>query len=154
MGTLLTSQSLMKPTSGGAWMGDGSVDARPGSQFLVTAEEGTYGGIAFLSPTAPTKLAADFTKGLVEGVDFTSACAPAKGPTDNGHLVVLAKSSLYSNASLTGTACTIDAGTELTSYSVSNFGGPTQVSSPVLQAQCGFNQAFSADLVYANLIAR
>jgi hypothetical protein len=113
-----------------------------------------WGGYVIQSDGTPFQIDADFMKGLVAGTDFTSSCAPTTLPS-SGPNVVLADSKLYPNADLSGTECTIAAGTTLTNYSFSSVGtsGAT-ISADEITAKCGVATMYAAEFPLTQLIAR
>lgn len=159
-GTLKTDQKLQTPmTWGGAWQGDGTLVAHAGAQFIVSAEFDQWLGYAMESDGTPVRISGDATKGLTKDVDFTSDCATDAKRTDafSGHAVVLSPATLYANKELSGTPCTLDAGTELTNYSYAGSlspSDPISISANEIKAKCGLDQAYAKTLVYGQLIAK
>jgi hypothetical protein len=161
-GTLKTDQKLMTPMSGGGWMGNGSLHAAAGTPFLVSTEGGQWAGYVVQADGSVDKIDADFTKGLVRDTDFTSDCATDTALHDfaSDKNVVLAKSTIYATKDLTGTACTLDAGTTMTNFNYASGGfggsssGPSTVGSDEIKAKCGFASGYTNDLEFASLIPK
>ncbi len=152
--TLDNEASLMSEAGGGAWEGDGTLHAGAGTPFLLSASFGLWGGFVVQSDGAPLQIDADFTKGLVAGTDFTSSCAPTTIP-ESGPNVVLADSKLYPNADLSGTECTITAGTTLTNYSFTSLGmANATVSADEITAKCGVATMYAAEFPLGQLVAK
>ena len=153
-GKLATEQKIMHPMSGGGWMGTGD-KIGAGTPILLEADFSHWSAYAIMADGSPVKIDADFEKGLVLGTDFTSDCAPAKVPSfgdANVKNVTLAKATIYPNADLTGTACTLDAGTQFTNYSMSGGGSSSELSADELKAKCSMDKGYSKDLYTAELI--
>lgn len=153
-GTLKNDATLMGEVGGGAWEGDGSVHAAAGTPFLLSASFNLWGGYVIQSDGTPFQIDADFTKGLVAGTDFTSSCAPTAIPA-SGPNVVLADAKLYPNADLSGTECTIAAGTTLTNYSFSSLGmSNATVSADEITSKCGVATMYAAEFPLGQLVAK
>jgi hypothetical protein len=144
----------MTEVGGGAWESDGTQHAGAGTPFLLAASFDRWGGFVITSDGTPMQISADFTKGLVAGTDFTSSCAPTTIPS-SGPNVLLADAKLYPNADLSGTECTITAGTTLTNYSFSSLGtASATISADEVTAKCGVATMYAAEFPLAQLVAR
>ena len=155
-GTLSHDTPLMAEQPGGAWeSGPGSPSAPSGTTFLLSDEFQVWQGYVIADDGTPSQVQADFTKGLVAGTDFTSQCATAAPSfTATTHIVLLAETTLYPSASLSGSTCTIAAGTELTQFDYQADGGQTvSVSSAEIVAKCG-GPMFAKDFPYGTLVDR
>ncbi len=154
-GTLKTEHKLMTAMGPGGWMGDGSHHAPAGTTFYVAVSFGAWDGYVIQADGTPMQISApDFMAGLVKDTDFTSDCATDDKKTSSGGSVLLATATFFADAELTGKPCTLDAGTELTSLSFSGGGAVAWVSSAEITAECGFEPAYSEDILYASLIVR
>jgi len=156
IGTLKTEQKIMHPMGPGAWMGTGD-KVGAGAQILIAPDFGSWGAFLMDSNGGPLKVSpADHSKGLVRDVDFTADCAPAAIPSFSDPAikrVTLGKATLYANKELTGTACTLDAGTEFSSYMYSGGGDVAEVSAAEIKTKCSFDKAYTKDLLVGELIA-
>lgn len=153
-GTLLVDKRLMKGMGANAWRSDGST-AGAGTKFLVSPGYGQWEGFLILVDGAPAKLAVDYEKRLVKDTDFTSDCATDPAASHSSREVVLARSTIYPNKELTGTACVLEPGTEFTSYSFAGgFDVVAKVSSPEIKAQCGLDSGYTRDLLSAGLMEK
>jgi len=152
-GTLKVERSLMVPSGPGSWSSDDTKKAAAGSVFLVGTAYHKWDGYVILPDGTPAKIDSDFTQGLTIDTDFTSDCAQEYKQAE-GMYVLLARSTFYDNEKLTGTPCTLDAGTVLNKYSFQT--GPTypEVSSSEIQSECGLDKAYTNDLIYGQLITR
>jgi len=151
-GRLLTSQKLMNPGSASGW--DSTSDSAPaGTVFLVGLNAANRFTGYVVSGAQPRKIAEpSLSTGLALGVDFESACVTAPTSATKA-FVVLAASTFYADRSLTGAACTVEAGAELGSYSFS--GGPTStMTSTDLRTCCGFSPGYTKDLVYGFVVKK
>jgi hypothetical protein len=151
--TLKTEQKIEKPAGPGGWVGNGT-KVPAGTTILLEYDFKLWGGYV-MTNEGPQKIAADFTKGLVKDTDFTSDCA--KEPDfGSRHLVVLAKSNVFADKSLTGSACVLQPGTDFSDYGFSSggSGAPSQFQSTQLKTICGFDQGYTNDLTYGNLVTR
>jgi hypothetical protein len=152
-GTLTHSTELEVAQPGGGYFGDGSQQVSAGTSFLLSDEIQTWQGYVIASDGTPSLLAADFSKGLVEGTDFTSDCAPTLTFTTSTHAVLLRDTTLYPDQALTGTPCTLAAGTELTQLEF--FGAtPNSVSSKEISAKCGVSTAYAPSFLFGELVDR
>ncbi len=151
--TLTNPTELMKEVAGGAWEGDGTLEAPAGTPFLLAVNGAVWGGFVLQNDGTPFEVNADFTKGLVAGTDFTSSCAPATVPF-TGAEVLLADAKLYPNADLSGTECTLDAGTTLTNYSYSSGGtASATISADQITATCNVTTMYASEFPLAELVA-
>lgn len=153
-GKLSHDTPLMAEQPGGAWeSGPGSPSAPSGTTFLLSDEFRAWQGYVIADDGTPSELQADFTKGLVAGTDFSSECATsAPSFTATTHIVLLAETTLYPSASLSGTTCSLAAGTELTQFDYQADGGQTvSVSSAEIVAKCG-GPMFAKDFPYGTLV--
>lgn len=102
-GTLLTEREVLRANGGGAWVGSGE-KVPAGTKFLV--EEGFdkwATGYLLLADGTVAKLDADFSKGLVKDVDFSTSCA-APVSFERHRLVMLKTTTLFPDKDLTGDA--------------------------------------------------
>ncbi len=152
-GTLKVEQALMFPEGAGAWSGNG-VRAAVGTEFLVSAEFGQFGGFIIQNDGTPAKLKGDFAKGLVKDTDFTSECATSADDRSKTRFVLLAKAKLFANADLSGATCELDAGTTFENYAYSSGASSASFSSPTLAAKCGFDKGYSNNIVFGSLLTR
>jgi hypothetical protein len=153
-GTLKRPVGLQERDGPSVWMGSSSTGEAPtGSTFLVEASFDKWGGFVFGSDGAPLRLDGEFKTGLVKDQDFTSDCAvdPTAPKTAN---VLLAASTFHPNEDLSGEACTLPAGTELTSFGFISKGSVAMVSAAEIQAQCSLAKSYSKDIVYGDLLPK
>jgi hypothetical protein len=151
-GTLMTPMGIMRADGSGAWLSDGSVEATSGTEILVSTDGVIWSAYLFLSDGTPARLNSDASPGLVLGTTFKSSCAAATPQGATGTAVLLGPATLYPNMSLTGTACTLPAGTTFTDYSFVG-GNPATVSSSVITAQCGTAVMYSNDFQMVGLLS-
>jgi hypothetical protein len=153
--TLKTEQKVMNPMGPGAWMGTGE-KVPAGTKILLSEDFSAWGGYAIKSDGGPLKIsAADRTKGLVKDVDFTSDCAPAAVPKFGDatiKTVTLAKATFYATKELTGTACTLEAGTEFSNYGITGGGDVSEVFANQIKEKCSLDKAYSKDLLTGGLV--
>jgi hypothetical protein len=150
-GALSRDVEVMDSVGPSAWSGSGAT-LPAGTTFLVSEAFDKWEGFAFGSDGAPRKLEGDFSTGLLLGEDFTSDCAKDPNAPTSVH-VVLQDSKLYETEAMTGTACTLPAGTEMHGFTF--FGGNVaQVSSEAVTAICGFDTGYTNDFVYASLLPK
>ena len=153
-GTLLTEQKILHPAGAGAWLGNG-MKVPAGTPFLVASEYGMWGGFVVDGAAAPARIEGDFAKGLVKGTDFVADCATDSAVSSPKiKRVLLAQATFHPNKDLSGTACTLDAGTELANLNFSSLGGAATVSADAIQAKCGLSVAYSNDMAYGDLEAK
>jgi hypothetical protein len=153
-GTLLTEQKILHPAGAGTWLGNG-MKVPAATTFLISAEYGLWGGFVVDGTAAPVRLEADFAKGLVKGTDFTAGCATDSSPSSPKiKRVLLARTTFYPKMDLTGAACALDPGTELTNLSFMSLGGAATVSADAIHAQCKLSVAYSNDMAYGDLEAK
>jgi len=150
-GTLKVAKEYMTPAGPSAWSGMGSTVAA-GTSVLVSASFDRFEAYAFLADGTPAKIEADFSKGLVAGVDFDSTCSDKGKDRANQRTVLLARSTFFADASLGGTPCALEAGQVLTGYSFSSTGSAATISAPEIKSACGFDKAYTKDVLYATLI--
>lgn len=127
----------------------------PGTEILLESSFGKINGYAILFDGAISKVDADFSTGLLKDTDYISEC-PESGETD---LVLLKTSHFFADATLSGQPCAIDAGTTMNSVSlVSNNGksnlNVAEVKSAKIKEICGFEVAYSADMVRGDLLKK
>ncbi len=153
-GTLKVEQEIMTPSGPGAWTGIG-FKVPAGTTVYLSEDFDEWIAYTFTADGTPAKIRGDFTKGLVEDVDFTSDCVERGKERDNQRFVLLRKSTFYADESLGGEACALDAATSFTSYGFSNSGGGTaSLQSDALASKCGFDKGYTNDMVYATLITK
>lgn len=154
-GTLSVDKPLEEAIDGGAWMSKPGLQASAGTTFLVSPAFKVWQGYVILGDGTPALIKADFTKGLVEGTDFTSSCASdAQLTAHDNPYVVLSRSTLYEKQDLSGAPCVLDQGTVLTNYAYINGNGAAQISAAEIQAKCGWSPAYSKDFHADNLVAK
>jgi hypothetical protein len=154
--TLTTQKTLMLP-QGDGWFDNRSAQAAPGTTFLLAAEFKVWAGYLIMTNGTPAKIDANFQTGLAEGTDFTSDCATNSAMLASYDAVLLANATFYPNVDLSGTACTVPAGTAMTSlvYSATLQDiTEGQVSSDPIKAQCNLSQAYTRDMSYGDLVTR
>jgi hypothetical protein len=152
-GTLKTSVPLMKADGPGAWLGDGQ-QASPGTVFVLSYQFDSVGGYVFQSDGSPEQLQTGLGQSFVEGTNFASSCAPTGSGFVPTTTVLLAPATLYPNQDLSGTACTLAAGTTLTNFSFSlSVDTAAQVSANEITAQCGVATMYSPDIEDASLLS-
>jgi hypothetical protein len=150
-GTLKTEQKLEAASGGGGWVGNGT-KAPAGTVFLLSADFGTFGGYVIGADGKPSKIDADFTKGLVKDTDFTTDCVA--DPKEHQSEVLLADATLFPKEDLSGTACTLPKATQLHNYSLSGGSAVTTMSSQEIKATCGLDTAYSSNAYYGALVPR
>lgn len=151
-GTLKVSAEYMTPSGPSAWIGMGAT-VPAGTTVLMSESFDKWAAYTFLADGSPAKIEADFSKGLVAGVDFDSTCVDKGKDRANQRTVLLRASTFFADASLGGTACTLPAGTVLTNYMFSSSGsGAASVGSAEIKSTCGLDKAYSKDVLYATLI--
>jgi hypothetical protein len=145
-GRLLKSRELMTPGTASGW--DSTSDSAPaGTDFLVGLNAANRFTGYVVSGAKPRKIAEpSLSTGLELAVDFASTCVTSPTSATKA-FVVLAASTVYPDRALTGSPCTLAAGTELGSYSFSG-GATSTVTSADLQTRCGFNPGYTRDLVF------
>lgn len=151
-GRLLKSHKLMNPGTASGW--DSTSDSAPaGTDFLVGLNAANRFTGYVVSGAKPRKIAEpSLSTGLELAVDFDSRCVTTAVAATKA-FVVLAASTFYADRALTGSPCTVAAGTELGAYSFS--GGPTStVASTDLRARCGFSPGYTNDLVYGFVVKK
>jgi hypothetical protein len=156
-GTLLVEKDVLSPAGGGAWIGDGKTMVVPGTMFLVAVEFEQWQGYVIDGDGKPSKINADFAKGLTKGTDFSSDCAATGGSPSafvSSGEVVLHAATLFPNQDLSGTACKLDPATKLTNYVFESKGTVAKLTAAELPAKCGFGTGYSADIEYATLVAK
>lgn len=154
--TLENDQMLMTEDGLGAWHGDGLLRAAAGTPFLLSMGLGPWGGYVIGNDGTPFEIATDPAKGLVEGADFTTSCAPTPIPV-SGPTILLADTKLYPNADLSGRECTISAGTVLTSFSVASpytSGMSGAVSADEITSTCGVATMYAAAFPLTQVVAK
>ena len=163
-GLLSRGTPAMDLKSGQGWVADGSLQIPGGTTVLLSYEltgqlDAAWMAYALEDDGTPHKLD---TAGLVDGQDFTSDCAP-DGSVDAGSLdaVVLADTTFYPQASsdgfLSGNACTVPAGTKLsslTSPAGSTVGSAVELDSPSLRAECGTSTMYASAVALGELVSR
>lgn len=143
-----------------AWFGNHSKAAAGSTVYLAWntdfGGEGEWNGYVFVDGTTPAQLASGpVDNKLVEGTHFTGSCAI---PTGARSTVQLKDAQLFATIDLSGTACTIPAGTELPNYP--DYGYSTEgngiggLSSSVVQTKCGYAKGFTKDLATAPLVKK
>ncbi|MCC6900275.1 MAG: hypothetical protein IT377_14950 [Polyangiaceae bacterium] len=153
-GTTKVAIDLQEAQGPAVWVGSNATGSAPaGSEFLVAASFDKWEGFVFESDGTPLRLDGDFQSGLVKDQDFTSDCA-VDATTPKTDTVLLANSHFYSTESLSGSACTLPAGTVLTNYSFMSAGSVATVGSAEIAAQCSHQKAYSSDIVYGDLISK
>lgn len=153
-GTLKHPVALQERDGPATWVGSNTTGEAPaGSIFVVEASFDKWGGFVFESDGTPLRLDGEFKTGLVKDQDFTSDCAidPSAPKTAN---VLLADATFYPNEDLSGEACTLPAGTELTSFSFIATGAAATVSAAEIQAKCSLAKSYSKDIVYGDLLPK
>ena len=149
-GTLLREMPLMAEQAGEAWAGNGSLQAPSGTDFLLSDEFQMWQGYVIQSDGTPAKITA--FNGLVQGTDFSSSCAPSTIPDQfTANLVLLADTTLYPKADLSGTACTLPAGLALTNYEILG-GTPVTVSAAEITAKCGTTTMYAKTFATGQLL--
>jgi hypothetical protein len=87
----------------------------------------------------------------VKDVDFSTSCA-APVSFERHRLVMLKTATLFPNKDLTGTPCTLEAGTGLKSWGYSGGAGAAELSSSDLKPTCSFDKGYSKDIVFGKLV--
>jgi len=153
--TLQTTQPVYAEGPSGSWIQQGTQSASAGTAFLLEASLGSWDGFVFAADGTPSKIEpANGT--LVEGTDFTSGCAPTMVPPQTSTvMVLLADATLYPDASLTGTPCTMPAGTAITNEMFTiNAQYVAQLTSPEVQSKCGVSTAYANKVAFGQLITK
>lgn len=150
-GTLKVEKTLMVPVGAAAWMGDGSAKAPAGTTFLVAEGFSRFEGYVIRTDGSPAKISADFKAGLVKDVDFTSECADLAAAD---RTVLLSDATFFANPERTGTACKLEAATELTSFSFMSSGDYAKVSAEQIKTTCALDVSYSSDIHYGSLLPR
>ncbi len=153
-GTLKRPVGLQEQDGPAGWVGSSSTGEAPaGSIFVVEASFDKWEGFVFESDGTPLRLDSEFQTGLVKDQDFTSDCAGDPNAPKTAK-VLLADATFYPNEGLSGAACTLPAGTKLTSFSFINTGAVATVSAAEIQAQCSLAESYSKDIVYGTLLPK
>jgi len=148
-GTLLREMPLMTEEGGDAW-GSSGEQSPSGTDFLLSDEFQQWQGYVIQDDGTPSRISAP--NGLVRGTDFSSSCAPSTIPDQfTASLVLLADTTLYPKFDLSGTACTLPAGTVLTNYEIMG-GTPVTVSAAEVTAKCGTTTMYAGTLATGQLL--
>lgn len=151
-GTLKASAEYMTPSGPAAWIGMGAT-VPAGTTVLMSESFDKWAAYTFLADGSPAKIEADFSKGLVAGVDFDSTCVDKGKDPASQRTVLLRASTFFADASLGGASCTLPAGTVLTNFMFSSSGsGAASVASAEIKSTCALDKAYSKDVLYATLI--
>lgn len=119
--------------------------------FMLASSGGRIEGYLALPGNQLGQIQGDFTKGLVKDTDFTTDCNLA----GEAKLTNLRAATFYPNPDLTGEACTIPIGTRFPDHAFSRVGGGAATfSSTLLLKTCGFQQGYTTDLIYAQLLLK
>jgi hypothetical protein len=149
-GTLLHEMPLMTEQAGDAWAGNGSLQAPSGTDFLLSDEFQKWQGYVIQNDGTTAKITA--FNGLVQGTDFSSSCAPSTIPDQfTTNLVLLTDTTLYPSMDLSGTACTLPAGSTLTNYEILG-GTPVTVSAAEITAKCGTTTMYAKTFATGQLL--
>ncbi|HEX8796764.1 MAG TPA: hypothetical protein VF765_37690 [Polyangiaceae bacterium] len=148
-GTLLHDMPMMSVAAGDAWASSGT-QSPSGTDFLLSDEFQQWQGYVIQDDGTPAKVSA--TNGLVQGTDFSSSCAPKTIPDQfTTNLVLLSDTKLYPKFDLSGTACTLPAGTVLTNYEIEG-GTPVTVSAAEVTAKCGTTTMYTMTFATGQLL--
>ncbi|MCA9639539.1 MAG: hypothetical protein H6718_02940 [Polyangiaceae bacterium] len=151
-GTLLVDLDVQVAVAAGTWSGNSLDDfyAPAGTEFLVSPSFDKWRGYVAYKDGNAGKLDDDFSTGLIKDQDFTSDCAvDAYG---SGIDVLMKDSHFYANEAQTGAPCVLPAGTQLEQLSFINTSEVATVSAAAIRTECGFDTAYSSDIVYAELL--
>ena len=154
-GILAHATMLLSLQQGEAWSGDGTTQAPGGTTFLLSAGVGQWEGFVLEDDGTPRMLSTG--SGLVLDADFTSDCAPDGGPPSSAVPVLLADTELYPESDLSGTECTVPAGTSLDPLGQdggSTSTSPVELSSPRIQVECGVATMYTGKLALGQLVPR
>ena len=153
-GTLLTAREYATPGNGpSAWVGGGE-KAPAGTKFLLGYDGSNWGrSYFFLSNGTPAELDADFTTGLMKGVDFSSDCAEPV-TSERRRFVVLRSSTLFATEALDGAACVVEGGTAFTAWGFSSNGAVASFQAKELEAKCGYAKGYTKNLTFGTLVAK
>jgi len=151
-GLLKVPMDGMLPAGPGAWIliGSNKASLPAGAEILLGESFDKIEGFALLSSGSPSKVKSDFQTGLVKDTHFTSDCAVGKKTV----FVLLQRSTFHADEGLSGQACTLEAGTALTSFFFASSGKVAEVKADEIKATCGFDKAFSGDIVHARLLEK
>jgi hypothetical protein len=151
-GTTLRPTVQLTPLRPGTWSGS-SAKFPAGTTFLLAIEQvrRTCEGYTYQG-TAVSKLESIDGSELVLGTDFSSNCVSTPSNA-NTTFTVLRDSKFYADRNLTGTTCTIPAGTTFNDYGIET-GTPTYLRADKLNTACGFSPGYSSDLLYAFVVVR
>jgi hypothetical protein len=154
-GTLQTTQPVYAQGPSGSWIQQGDQTAAAGASFLIEADLGSWDGFVFASDGTPSKIEPENGM-LVAGQDFTSDCPTAMVPPQTSTvMVLLADATFYPSASLTGTACTLRAGTAITNEMFTiNAQYVAQLSSPEVSSKCGASPMYTNHIAFGQLVAK
>lgn len=149
-GVLKEDTEYLTSTGPGAWFGTGK-KVRAGTSFLLGPGFSGFEGYLFVNGK-PASLDADFDTGLVKDEHFTSSCA-----SDDAEevLVVLQRSTVYKDEAMTGSPCVLEPGVSLAQPEAYSSFGPeetVELTAEALQPICGFTEAYSRDLIAADLL--
>ncbi len=153
-GTLLVDYDVQIASGSGSWTGSSqdAFMAPAGTHFLVSPAFGSWEGYVTYSDGKAARIDSDFSTGLVKDKDFTSDCAVDESV--RGANVLLQDATFYEDETLSGEPCTLPATTVLEQFGFSSFGGPASVSASAIKETCGWDQAYSDDIAYAELIPK
>lgn len=150
-GTMLHSATVLPSQGPGTWGGVEPPQLSASQPFMLASAGGRIEGYLALPGNQVGQIQGDSTKGLVKDTDFTTDCNLA----GEAKLTALRAATVYPDADLAGTPCNVPIGTRFPDHSFSRVGGgPATFSSTLLTKLCGFQQGYTADLVYASLLLK
>ncbi len=152
VGTLLVEAKVMTASPPGSWIATSDQRTPAGGRFFVGTDFAEWRGFAFGTGGAPLQLEVG-QDGLVQDTDFTSTCADdSKRANHEGHVVLMAPATFHARADLSDAACTLERGTELTSFSYMGGVPGSTVTGDAITSTCGYATAYSSDITWGELI--
>lgn len=150
-GTMVHAATVLPSQGPGQWGGVEPPQIAAYQPFMIASSGGRIEGYIALPGNQVGQIQGDFTKGLVKDTDFTTECNLG----GEAKLTALRAATIYPDAGLTGAPCTIPIGTRFPDHAFSRVaGGPATFSSTLLTKMCGFQQGYTADLVYGSLLLK
>lgn len=150
-GTMVHPATVLPSQGPGQWGGVEPPQLAASQPFMLASSGGRIEGYIALPGNQVGQIQGDFTKGLLQGTDFTTDCNLA----GEAKLTTLRAATFYANPDLTGEPCAVAIGTRFPDHSFSRVaGGPATFSSTLLLKICGFQQGYTLDLIYGSLLLK